>query len=160
MTPKWSPNWPPAWSPKMMPTWLYRQDFAKFSLNRHYNDLIDLGQDKGLAYYNVLSSVLSVGIFVFGPQRHSIFLGLYKELPSWSVASERVLYDVSNSITTLCRLRGSRVRLLSCVVLGLHLLGSHANSFPSHRLCISSIRAWNFSIYSSGVKGASGGRLN
>ncbi|GFS95158.1 hypothetical protein TNCV_2705041 [Trichonephila clavipes] len=33
MTPKWSPNW----SPKMMPTWLYRQDFAKFSLNRHYN---------------------------------------------------------------------------------------------------------------------------
>ncbi|GFS97251.1 hypothetical protein TNCV_1824231 [Trichonephila clavipes] len=21
----------------MMPTWLYRQDFAKFSLNRHYN---------------------------------------------------------------------------------------------------------------------------
>ncbi|GFX28994.1 hypothetical protein TNCV_3030371 [Trichonephila clavipes] len=33
MKPKWSPNWPP----KMMPTWLYRQDFAKFSLNRHYN---------------------------------------------------------------------------------------------------------------------------
>ncbi|GFW47418.1 uncharacterized protein TNCV_4537081 [Trichonephila clavipes] len=32
MTPKWSPK-----SPKMMPTWLYRQDFAKFSLNRHYN---------------------------------------------------------------------------------------------------------------------------
>ncbi|GFU79850.1 hypothetical protein TNCV_3423301, partial [Trichonephila clavipes] len=27
----------PKWSPKMMPTWLYRQDFAKFSLNRHYN---------------------------------------------------------------------------------------------------------------------------
>ncbi|GFW32318.1 uncharacterized protein TNCV_674771 [Trichonephila clavipes] len=26
------------WSPKMMPTWLYRQDFAKFSLDRHYND--------------------------------------------------------------------------------------------------------------------------
>ncbi|GFW59159.1 uncharacterized protein TNCV_2780901 [Trichonephila clavipes] len=25
----WSPNWPP--------TWLYRQDFVKFSLNRHYN---------------------------------------------------------------------------------------------------------------------------
>ncbi|GFX94958.1 hypothetical protein TNCV_3045901 [Trichonephila clavipes] len=22
---------------KNMPTWLYRQDFAKFSLNRHYN---------------------------------------------------------------------------------------------------------------------------
>ncbi|GFU66074.1 hypothetical protein TNCV_1116861 [Trichonephila clavipes] len=40
MTPKWLPkstNWPPTWSPKMMPTWLYRQDFAKFSLNRHYN---------------------------------------------------------------------------------------------------------------------------
>ncbi|GFX18951.1 hypothetical protein TNCV_322561 [Trichonephila clavipes] len=36
MTPKWSqksPNWPP----KMKPTGLYRQDFAKFSLNRHYN---------------------------------------------------------------------------------------------------------------------------
>ncbi|GFU97519.1 glypican-6 [Trichonephila clavipes] len=29
----------PNWSPKMMPTWLYRQDFAKFSLNRHYNVL-------------------------------------------------------------------------------------------------------------------------
>ncbi|GFX09665.1 hypothetical protein TNCV_2186611 [Trichonephila clavipes] len=28
-----TPNLPP----KMMPTWLYRQDFAKFSLNRHYN---------------------------------------------------------------------------------------------------------------------------
>ncbi|GFW77535.1 hypothetical protein TNCV_2499271 [Trichonephila clavipes] len=29
----------PTLSPKMMPTWLYRQDFAKFSLNRHYNIL-------------------------------------------------------------------------------------------------------------------------
>ncbi|GFX12944.1 hypothetical protein TNCV_3659401 [Trichonephila clavipes] len=40
MTPRWSPkspNWPPTWSPKMMPTWLYRQDFAKLSLKRHYN---------------------------------------------------------------------------------------------------------------------------
>ncbi|GFV33316.1 hypothetical protein TNCV_1498361 [Trichonephila clavipes] len=27
----------PKWSPKMMPTWLCRQDFAKFSLKRHYN---------------------------------------------------------------------------------------------------------------------------
>ncbi|GFS71283.1 uncharacterized protein TNCV_5050321 [Trichonephila clavipes] len=36
MTPKWSPK-SPNWLPKMMPTWLYRQDFAKFSLNRHYN---------------------------------------------------------------------------------------------------------------------------
>ncbi|GFV44863.1 hypothetical protein TNCV_1340711 [Trichonephila clavipes] len=36
MTPKWSPKLP-TWSPKMMPNWLYRQDFAKFSLNRHYN---------------------------------------------------------------------------------------------------------------------------
>ncbi|GFY06812.1 hypothetical protein TNCV_482171 [Trichonephila clavipes] len=27
----------PTWSPKMMPTWLYRQDFANFSLNCHYN---------------------------------------------------------------------------------------------------------------------------
>ncbi|GFX95667.1 hypothetical protein TNCV_4885931 [Trichonephila clavipes] len=25
---------------KIMPTWLYRQDLAKFSLNRHYNKLI------------------------------------------------------------------------------------------------------------------------
>ncbi|GFV31887.1 hypothetical protein TNCV_2563901 [Trichonephila clavipes] len=33
MTPKFLPTW----SPKMMSTWLYRQDFAKFSLNRHYN---------------------------------------------------------------------------------------------------------------------------
>ncbi|GFW61900.1 transposable element Tcb2 transposase [Trichonephila clavipes] len=31
------PNCPRTWSPKMMPTWLYRQDFAKFSLNRHCN---------------------------------------------------------------------------------------------------------------------------
>ncbi|GFX24618.1 HTH_48 domain-containing protein [Trichonephila clavipes] len=30
-----TPNWPP----KMMPTWLYRQDFAKFSFNRHYNSI-------------------------------------------------------------------------------------------------------------------------
>ncbi|GFX96670.1 hypothetical protein TNCV_244571 [Trichonephila clavipes] len=40
MTPKWSPkspNWPPTWSPKMMLTWLYRQNFAKFLLNRHYS---------------------------------------------------------------------------------------------------------------------------
>ncbi|GFV70931.1 hypothetical protein TNCV_4462261 [Trichonephila clavipes] len=40
MTPKWSPKSPncsPTWSPKMMPMWLYRQDFAKLSLNRHYN---------------------------------------------------------------------------------------------------------------------------
>ncbi|GFV05727.1 hypothetical protein TNCV_2450551 [Trichonephila clavipes] len=37
MTPKWSPNWPPTWSPKRMQTWLYHQDFAKFSLNRHYS---------------------------------------------------------------------------------------------------------------------------
>ncbi|GFT37351.1 integrase catalytic domain-containing protein [Trichonephila clavipes] len=35
-----TPNWPPTWSPKMMPTWLYRQDFAKFSLNLHYNNKI------------------------------------------------------------------------------------------------------------------------
>ncbi|GFT09629.1 transposable element Tcb2 transposase [Trichonephila clavipes] len=34
---KWSPNWLLTWSPKRMPTWLYRQDFAKSSLNRHYN---------------------------------------------------------------------------------------------------------------------------
>ncbi|GFS61512.1 uncharacterized protein TNCV_4312241 [Trichonephila clavipes] len=27
----------PKWSPEMMPTWLYRQDFTKFSLNRHYD---------------------------------------------------------------------------------------------------------------------------
>ncbi|GFU55834.1 hypothetical protein TNCV_2255261 [Trichonephila clavipes] len=26
-------------TPKMMPTWLYHQDFTKFSLNRHYNGL-------------------------------------------------------------------------------------------------------------------------
>ncbi|GFW45221.1 hypothetical protein TNCV_4733291, partial [Trichonephila clavipes] len=31
MTPKWPPK---------SPTWLYRQDFAKFSLNRHYNRLL------------------------------------------------------------------------------------------------------------------------
>ncbi|GFW13538.1 hypothetical protein TNCV_1210041 [Trichonephila clavipes] len=27
----------PNWSPKITPTWLYRQDFAKFPLNHHYN---------------------------------------------------------------------------------------------------------------------------
>ncbi|GFX81800.1 uncharacterized protein TNCV_2570011 [Trichonephila clavipes] len=27
----------PAWSPKLMPTWLYRQHFAMFPLNHHYN---------------------------------------------------------------------------------------------------------------------------
>ncbi|GFW74788.1 HTH_Tnp_Tc3_2 domain-containing protein [Trichonephila clavipes] len=32
-----SPNWPPTWPPKLMPTWLYRQDITKISLNRHYN---------------------------------------------------------------------------------------------------------------------------
>ncbi|GFS52662.1 hypothetical protein TNCV_45441 [Trichonephila clavipes] len=40
-SPTWSPMTPkrlPTWSPKMMPTWLYRQDFAKFSLNRNYKD--------------------------------------------------------------------------------------------------------------------------
>ncbi|GFS47491.1 hypothetical protein TNCV_1612291 [Trichonephila clavipes] len=37
MTPKWYPNWAPTWLSKMMPTWLYRQNFTKFSLNRHYN---------------------------------------------------------------------------------------------------------------------------
>ncbi|GFX01272.1 hypothetical protein TNCV_3729411 [Trichonephila clavipes] len=29
----------PTWSPKMMLTWLYRQDFAKLSLNRIYNGI-------------------------------------------------------------------------------------------------------------------------
>ncbi|PRD35600.1 UNVERIFIED_CONTAM: hypothetical protein NCL1_11076 [Trichonephila clavipes] len=27
----------PTWLPKVMPTWLYRQNFAMFPLNRHYN---------------------------------------------------------------------------------------------------------------------------
>ncbi|GFV33373.1 hypothetical protein TNCV_4732961 [Trichonephila clavipes] len=35
-SPTWSPK-TPSWSSKMMLTSLYRQDFAKFSLNRHYN---------------------------------------------------------------------------------------------------------------------------
>ncbi|GFV41966.1 hypothetical protein TNCV_3229181 [Trichonephila clavipes] len=34
-SPKWSPL--PTWSPKLMPTRLYRQDFAKFPSNHHYN---------------------------------------------------------------------------------------------------------------------------
>ncbi|GFS50458.1 hypothetical protein TNCV_3196851 [Trichonephila clavipes] len=41
MTPKWSlvtPTWSPK-SPNRPPTWLYRQDFAKFSLDRHYNKI-------------------------------------------------------------------------------------------------------------------------
>ncbi|GFU79687.1 hypothetical protein TNCV_4036941 [Trichonephila clavipes] len=75
MTPTWSPMMP-TWSPKMMPTWLYCQDFAKFSLNRPYNDCV---------------RTFPVG------------------LQLW-----RVLCDVSDFITTLCRLRGSRVRLLLC----------------------------------------------
>ncbi|GFU32871.1 hypothetical protein TNCV_4154981 [Trichonephila clavipes] len=39
-SPKWSsksPNWPPTRLPKMMPTWLYSQDFSKFSLHRYYS---------------------------------------------------------------------------------------------------------------------------
>ncbi|GFX51293.1 hypothetical protein TNCV_2736441 [Trichonephila clavipes] len=32
-----TPIWPPTWSTKIMPSWLYRQYFAKFSLKRHYN---------------------------------------------------------------------------------------------------------------------------
>ncbi|GFV48832.1 hypothetical protein TNCV_4269091 [Trichonephila clavipes] len=39
MTPKRSPK-SPTWPPKMMPAWLYRQNFAKFSLNRHYNEYL------------------------------------------------------------------------------------------------------------------------
>ncbi|GFW03533.1 hypothetical protein TNCV_3020451 [Trichonephila clavipes] len=128
-----SPNRPPTWSPKMVPTWLYRQDFAKFSLNRHYNELIHLGQDKGLAYCNVLPSVLSVVISVFAPQSHSAFLGLCKDLPSLSAALEKVLCGVSDSITILCHLRGNHAGC-SCVVSGLHLLGSHADSFPSQMM--------------------------
>ncbi|GFW44387.1 hypothetical protein TNCV_1748161 [Trichonephila clavipes] len=92
-----------------------RQNDANLALSprfRHYKDRIHLGQDMGLAYCNVLSSVLSVVISVSAPQRHSVFLGLCKDLSSWSAASERVLCDVSDSITALCRLRGSRVRLL------------------------------------------------
>ncbi|GFV93957.1 hypothetical protein TNCV_3573101 [Trichonephila clavipes] len=34
---KWSPKSPR--SPKMMPTWLYHQDFSKFSLNFHYSSI-------------------------------------------------------------------------------------------------------------------------
>ncbi|GFV84890.1 hypothetical protein TNCV_4298721 [Trichonephila clavipes] len=111
MTPKGSPK-SPNLLPKMMPTWLYRQDFAKFSLNRHYNYLIHLGQDKALAYYNVLPLVLSVVISVSAPQRHSSFLGRCKDHHSWSEASGRVLCGVSDSITILCRLCGSHVWLL------------------------------------------------
>ncbi|GFT08316.1 arylsulfatase B [Trichonephila clavipes] len=66
-------------------------------------DLIHLGQDKGLAYCNVLPSVLSVVISVSAPQRHSVFLGLF-------------------------------VSGCSCVLSGLHLLGSHADSFPSQMM--------------------------
>ncbi|GFT06034.1 hypothetical protein TNCV_1594671 [Trichonephila clavipes] len=94
---------------KMMPIWLYHQDFAKFSLDLHYNALIHLGQDKGLACCDVLPSVLSVVIFVSAPQRHSVFLGLCKDLPSSSAAPEKVLCNVS----------------------GLPLLESHVDSFPS-----------------------------
>ncbi|GFW90186.1 hypothetical protein TNCV_1790071 [Trichonephila clavipes] len=39
-SPIWSPkssNWPPTRLPKMIPTGPYRHDFAKFSLNCHYN---------------------------------------------------------------------------------------------------------------------------
>ncbi|GFW44729.1 hypothetical protein TNCV_4482741 [Trichonephila clavipes] len=31
-------QWRQTRPPKMRPTWLYRQDFAKFSFNRHYNE--------------------------------------------------------------------------------------------------------------------------
>ncbi|GFX01333.1 hypothetical protein TNCV_3730021 [Trichonephila clavipes] len=38
----------PTWSPKMMPTWLYRQHFAMFPLNHHYN----LRNGVACEYYN------------------------------------------------------------------------------------------------------------
>ncbi|GFT03358.1 hypothetical protein TNCV_2985261 [Trichonephila clavipes] len=38
-SPKLSPKLP-NWSSKMMPTWLYRQDIAKFPLNHHYNETV------------------------------------------------------------------------------------------------------------------------
>ncbi|GFT35212.1 hypothetical protein TNCV_353141 [Trichonephila clavipes] len=96
-------------------------------------DLIRLGQDKGLAYYNVLPSVLSVVISVSAPQRHSVFLGLCKDIPSWSAASEKVLCDVSDSITTLF-VFVEVVSFYSCVVSALHLLGSYADSFPNQMM--------------------------
>ncbi|GFV87574.1 hypothetical protein TNCV_3282121 [Trichonephila clavipes] len=40
-----SPN-APYWLPKKMPTWLYRQDFTKFPLNRHYNE--EIAKSSGL----------------------------------------------------------------------------------------------------------------
>ncbi|GFY21666.1 uncharacterized protein TNCV_1168111 [Trichonephila clavipes] len=121
-------------------------------------DLIHLGQDKGLAYCNILPLVLSVVISVSAPQRHSVFLGLCKVLPSLSAALERVLCDVSDSITTLCCLHGSRVRLLLSRI-GLRLLRSHADSFPSQMMhflhpCLEFL---NILLRRQGV---SGGRLN
>ncbi|GFU70711.1 uncharacterized protein TNCV_4952051 [Trichonephila clavipes] len=38
---------PPTWSPKMMSTWLYQQDFSKFSLDRHYN--LEVTEELGIA---------------------------------------------------------------------------------------------------------------
>ncbi|GFW70041.1 hypothetical protein TNCV_1404941 [Trichonephila clavipes] len=38
------------WSPKMMPTWLYRQDFTKFPLNRHYNEYGTWNMEYGTSY--------------------------------------------------------------------------------------------------------------
>ncbi|GFW87989.1 hypothetical protein TNCV_216611 [Trichonephila clavipes] len=49
MMPKWlpkSPNWLPTWSSKVLPTWLYRRDFAQFLLNRHYNNFDDVGTEE------------------------------------------------------------------------------------------------------------------
>ncbi|GFV32922.1 adhesion G protein-coupled receptor B2 [Trichonephila clavipes] len=50
---KKSPNWPPTRLLKTMPTWLSRQDFAKFSLNSHYNRYRTLNCNKTKMYYSI-----------------------------------------------------------------------------------------------------------
>ncbi|GFS53256.1 hypothetical protein TNCV_1035651 [Trichonephila clavipes] len=51
---KKSPNWLAIWSPKMMPILFYRQNFAKFSLNRHYNVL-----DESRSFFRVHTGYFS-----------------------------------------------------------------------------------------------------
>ncbi|GFV58098.1 hypothetical protein TNCV_2109261 [Trichonephila clavipes] len=81
--------------------WLWPQTHVTATVFINPQDLIHLGQDKGLAYGNELPSVLSVVISVSEPQRHLVFLGLCKDLPNWSTALDKVLYDVSDSIMSM-----------------------------------------------------------
>ncbi|GFU33262.1 DUF4817 domain-containing protein [Trichonephila clavipes] len=102
---------------KVIENWTSRLNYIRASRDSPMPEIIF----KSLTLSNVLPSILSEVISVSVPQRHSVYLGLCMDIPRLSAASERVLCDGSDFITTLCRLRGSRVRLL------LHRIGSSSS---------------------------------